>query len=95
MAEIRFDILQSGRFLIERLEKPLYAHQSIHTSIDIILSLDSQGKNIEQLAERTGLNENTLKIYLRHLNKRRLVHIERQPKPHGWTENIYFRWGDR
>jgi hypothetical protein len=95
MAEIRFDILKSGRFLIERLEKPLYAHRSIHTSVNIILAIDAQGKNIEQLAALTQLNENTLKIYLRHLNKLRLVHIERQPKAQGWSENIYFRWGDR
>lgn len=95
MAEIRFDILESGRFLIERLEKPPYAHRSIHTSVNILRAIDSQGKNVEQLTELTGLNENTLKIYLRYLNKLRLVHIERQPKEPGWSENVYFRWGDR
>ncbi|WP_159785628.1 hypothetical protein [Sodalinema gerasimenkoae] len=95
MAEIRFDILESGRFLIERLEKPLYAHRSIHTSVNVLLAIDAQGKSIEQLVRLTGLNENTLKIYLRHLNKLQLIHIERQPKAHGWSENIYFRWGDR
>ena len=95
MAEIRLEVLESGRFLIEKLEKPTYAHRSIHTSVDILLAIDSQGKSIGQLQHLTRLNQNTLKIYLRELNKLKLIHIERQPKPNGYSENIYFRWGDR
>lgn len=95
MAEIRFEILESGRFLIEKLERPAYAHRSIHTSVEIINAINEQGKSLTQLEALTGLNANTLKIYLRFLNKLKLVYVERSPKPNGYSRNIYFRWGDR
>lgn len=95
MAEIKFEILESGRFLIEKLEAPAYAHQSIHTAVKIIRSIDGQGKNLSQLEKLTRLNPNTLKIYLRELNKLKLVAVERQSKPIGYTQNVYFRWRDR
>lgn len=95
MAEIRSEILESGRFLIEKLEAPAYAHRSIHTAVAILQAIDSQGKTIEQLENLTRLNTNTLRIYLRELNKLKLVAVERLPKPIGYSENIYFRWRDR
>lgn len=95
MAEIRSEILESGRFLIEKLETPQYAHRSIHTAVTILRAIDSQGKTIEQLERLTKLNQNTLRIYLRELNKLKLIAIERNPKPLGYSENVYFRWRDR